>query len=103
MVYESETGFKVFKVKPKDWGKVIAVWGGMPEGKDDLRGSPAAVISRDPRRRIVYIGSDLETTSEEFYRFEDRHHHESHWYQTYIFYNLLSWASGAFTQKSCGN
>jgi hypothetical protein len=103
MVYESETGFKVFKVKPKDWGKVIAVWGGMPEGKDDLRGSPAAVISRDPRRRIVYIGSDLETTSEEFYRFEDRHHHESHWYQTYIFYNLLSWASGAFTPKSCGN
>jgi len=96
--YESEPGFKIFKVKANDWGKVLAVWGRPPEGSvGEVEGTPAVVISKDQKRRIVYIGSDLETESEEAYRFEDRNHHESHWYQTYIFYNLLNWASGAYT------
>lgn len=100
-VYESETAFKVFKVKPKDWGRIIAIWGKAAGSEtSNIEGSPAIIISRDPRRRVIYVGSDLEVTSEEHYRFEDRHHHESHWYQTYVFYNFLCWASGAFTPKA---
>jgi len=96
-VYESEKGFKTFRVKVKDWGKALAVWGKPSEGAAiGIEGTPALVVSKDPNRRVVYIGSDLEVESEEAYRFEDRNHHESHWYQTYIFYSLLNWASGAY-------
>ena len=95
--FESETGFKGHVVKAKDWGKVLAVWLKQPEGGGDAQpGLPAVVMSSDPEKRVVYVGSDLETSSEDSYRFEERNHHESHWYQTYMFYNLLSWASSAF-------
>ena len=95
--YRSKVGFKVSRVKAKRWGKALAVWGPPPEGcVDEIEGTPAVVISQDPKRRIVYIGSDLEATSEEHYRFEDRRHYDSYWYQTYVFYNLLNWASGAY-------
>ena len=95
--YESEIGFEIFKVEAKDWGKVLAVWGKPPEGAaGEVEGTPAVVVSKNPKRRVVYVGSGLEATSEEAYRFEDRNHHESHWYQTYIFYSLLNWASGAY-------
>jgi hypothetical protein len=94
--FESEIGFRGHGVKVKDWGRILAVWLKQPESGGDKQSTlPAVVVSRDPERRVVYVGSDLETTSENSYRFEDRNHHESHWYQTYIFYNLLSWASSA--------
>ncbi len=96
-VYESEKGFSVCMVKAKDWGKPLAVWGEPPEPSESIvENTPAVIISKDQKKRVVYIGSDLEASSEETYRFEDRHHHESHWYQTYVFYNLLSWSSGAY-------
>jgi len=95
--FESETGFRGYGVKVKDWGRVLAVWLRQREGEGDKPSTlPAVVVSKDPNRRVVYIGSDLETTSEDSYRFEERNHHESHWYQTYVFYSLLSWASSAF-------
>jgi hypothetical protein len=95
--FESETGFGGYGVKVKDWGRVLAVWLKQPESGSDRQSTlPAVVVSGDPGRRVVYVGSDLEATSENSYRFEERNHHESHWYQTYIFYNLLSWASSAF-------
>jgi hypothetical protein len=95
--FESETGFRCYGVKVKDWGRVLAVWLKQPESGSDRQSTlPAVVVSGDPGRRVVYVGSDLEATSENSYRFEERNHHESHWYQTYIFYNLLSWASSAF-------
>ncbi|MEM3390476.1 MAG: hypothetical protein QW506_02725 [Thermoproteota archaeon] len=96
-LYESEDGFKACRVKAKDWGETIAIWGRPPEGfSGNIENTPAAILSKDPGRRIVYIGSDLEATSEEKYRFEERNHHETHWYQTYVFYILLNWASGAY-------
>jgi len=96
-IYESENGFKVCRVNAKDWGKVLAVWGAPPEGSvNTVENTPAVVISKDKGKRIVYMGSDLEASSEETYRFEDRNHHESHWYQTYVFYRLLNWSSGAY-------
>lgn len=96
-IYESEESFRVYMVKAKGWGKTLAVWGESPESSSNvIENTPAVIISKDPERRIVYIGSDLEATSEEAYRFEDRNHHESHWYQTYIFYSLLNWSSGAY-------
>jgi len=96
-VCESETAFVVFKVKAKEWGRIAATWSNPPsQEKDSIEGTPAVVISTDADRRIAYVGSDLEATSEAFYRFEDRNHHESHWFQTYAFYLLLSWASGAY-------
>ncbi len=97
-LYESEDGFKTCRVKTKDWGETIAIWGRPPDGfSGNIENTPAAVLSKDTGRRIVYIGSDLEATFEEKYRFEDRNHHETHWYQTYVFYILLNWASGAYT------
>ena len=96
-LFESETGFKAARVKPKDWGKVLGVWPKTPQSKiDDPDTFPAIVISGIPKKRVAYVGSDLETTSNENYRFEDRNHHESHWYQTYAFYLLLCWAAGAY-------
>ncbi len=96
--YRSDKGFKVYKVKAKDWGAVSAVWGPPPQGQSDkIEGTPAVIVSKDKERKIVYIGSDLEVTSEEHYRFEDRRHYDSYWYQTYIFYNFLNWLSGAYT------
>jgi len=96
-IYESEKGFKVYRVNVKDWGRVLAVWGAPPEGSiKAAENTPAVVISKDKWKRIAYIGSDLEAASEETYRFEDRNHHENHWYQTYIFYRLLNWSSGAY-------
>ncbi|MEM2936370.1 MAG: hypothetical protein QW231_04240, partial [Candidatus Bathyarchaeia archaeon] len=66
VLYESEKGFKISKVKAKDWGKVLAVWGRPPEGSaGEVEGTPAVVISKDQNRRVVYIGSDLEANSEE--------------------------------------
>lgn len=96
-LFESENGFKAFRVRPKNWGKVLAVWPKTPQSKaGDPETFPAIVISGIPERRVGYIGSDLETTSDGNYRFEDRNHHESHWYQTYAFYLLLCWAAGAY-------
>jgi hypothetical protein len=97
-LFESEGGFRAFRVKSKGWGKVLGVWAKAPQSKaDDPDTFPALVISGIPERRVAYIGSDLETTSDENYRFEDRNHHESHWYQTYVFYLLLCWAAGAYS------
>lgn len=96
-LYEAETGFRVSRVSAKDWGAVCAIWGASPKDQPDtIEGTPAVVISKDPKKRIIYIGSRLETASEDNYHFEDRRHHESHWYQTYLFYSLLNWASGAY-------
>jgi len=96
-LFESEAGFRAVKVKPKGGGKVIAVWPKTPQSKvDDPDTFPAVVISGISERRVAYIGSDLETTLDENYRFEDRNHHESHWYQTYALYLLLCWAAGAY-------
>ena len=99
-LYESEGGFRVCRVKAKDWSETIALWGKAPEGSGgSVENTPAVVLSKDPRRRIVYIGSDLEANSEEKYRFEERNHHEAYWYQTHVFYILLNWASGAYASK----
>jgi len=99
-MYESEDGFKACRVKTKDWGETIAVWGKPPEGSSgNIENTPAVVLSKDPWRRIAYMGSDLEATSEEKYRFEERNHREAHWYQTYVFYILLNWASRAYASK----
>jgi hypothetical protein len=104
--YESERGYNAYRVKAKEWGIVIATWGAIvsygrpsPEALSpaQMEGTPAIVISRNPRKRIVYIGSDLETTSEDTYHFEERRHRQNQWYQTYFLYHLLSWASGAYT------
>lgn len=97
-VFESETGFRISRVKAKEWGAVVALWDRAPKADaEEAEETPAAVISRDPKRRIVCIGSDLEATSERAYLFEERRHHESHWFQSYVFYSLLTWASGAYT------
>ena len=93
--YESANGFRAWKVKAKDWARVAAVWGAEERRSGlGIEGSPAVVLSADPNRRIVYVGSDLETTTEESYHFEDRLHRESHWYLTYYLYHLLAWAAG---------
>ncbi len=104
--YESERGYSAFRVKAKEWGKVIATWGAIvsygrpsPEAVSpaQMEGTPAIVVSRNPKKRIVYIGSDLETTSEDTYHFEERRHRQKQWYQTYLLYHLLNWASGVYT------
>jgi hypothetical protein len=94
--YVSGRGYNAFRVKAKEWGKVVATWGALfsylgPEtlSPDKMEGTPAIVISRDSKRRIVYIGSDLETTSEDTYHFEERRHGQNQWYQTYLFYHLF--------------
>jgi len=94
--YESAQGFEACTVKAKEWARAAAVWGPPVEGSAvATQGSPAVVISTDPQRRIVYVASDLETTTEDSYRFEDRLHRQSHWYLTYYLYHLLAWAAGA--------
>ena len=93
--YESAKGFKAWRVKAQDWARVTALWG-PEETKPTLgiEGSPAIVVSADPHRGIAYVASDLETTSEEAYHFEDRLHKQSHWYLTYYLDHLLAWAAG---------
>ncbi|NHV99832.1 MAG: hypothetical protein HA496_09360 [Thaumarchaeota archaeon] len=56
-------------LKLRDWSETIALWGKPPEGLSIIENTPAAVFSKDHERRVVYIGSDLETTSEDKARF----------------------------------
>ena len=74
----------------------MAVWG--PDRSrppvEGVEGSPAVVISKVPRRRVAYVASDLEATSERQYLFEERLHKHNLWYLTYLLYNLLAWAAG---------
>jgi hypothetical protein len=91
----AELPFNGCWIRAADWGSVIATWvsGGLqsPTGKQD---SPAVVISTDHSRRIAYMASDLATTSETDYGFEDRWHGQNCWHLTYLYYNLLAWAAG---------
>jgi len=90
-----EAGFTGCQVRAKDWAQTIATWGpDKQEPASDILNSPAVVISTDPARRIVYVASDLATTSEEDYRFEERWHRHSCWHLTYLYYNLMCWAAG---------
>lgn len=100
--YQSRNGYLACRVEAKDWGEVIAAWGAYahygretPEvlSPPQMDSTPAVVVSADRGKRIVYVGSDLETTSEDSYHFEERRHVYNQWYQTYILYCLLDWAA----------
>lgn len=94
--FQSGKGFPAFKVKARPGSQVLATWGpDVPPSAAHLQGSPAAIVSTDPARRLAYLSSDLGVASEEDYRFEDRFHVWNHWYLTYFYYNLLAWAAGA--------
>lgn len=92
--YESATGFPAWQVTPRDWAEVTAIWGPPTTTDRSLQGSPAVVVSKDPERRIVYMASDLEMTTEDTYRFEERLHVQCEWYFTYYLYHLLAWSAG---------
>ena len=59
----------------------------------DEAGPAAVVVSTDPQRRIVYVGSDLLTTNEAPYDFKARHEAPGLWYQSRYLYALLNWAA----------
>ena len=93
--YESATGFLAWQVTTQGGGDVTATWG--PPRSDterSIQGSPAVVVSKDPTRRIVYFASDVEMTTEDSYRFEERVHRQCQWYITYYLCHLLAWAAG---------
>jgi hypothetical protein len=93
--YESENGFRGWKVTARDWAEVAATWSGSATiASPELQGRPAIVVSKDPARRIAFTASDLETTTEDTYHFEERVHRQRQWYLTYYFYHLLAWAAG---------
>ncbi len=79
-------GFRVWSVKVLNWGRAAAHW-----GQDE--NAAAVVISTDPTRRIVYIGSDLLTNDESKYDFKSRHNPPDLWYQSRYIYALLNWAA----------
>ena len=58
--YDFSQDFTCSQVKIKDWGETIAVWGD---------NSPAIVVSKDPNRRVIYIGSFLDLPKEESWFF----------------------------------
>jgi len=100
--YQSADGYLAHLVEVKDWGRVLATWGAhvlyarrTPEvlSPPQMEGAPAVVVSADPEKRIVYLGCDMEATTEDSYHFEERLHRQKQWYQTYIFYCLLNWTA----------
>ncbi|HID06612.1 MAG TPA: hypothetical protein EYP10_05630 [Armatimonadetes bacterium] len=91
-----EHGFRGYMVRAKEQSEVIATWlTDLSPAKASIDGTPAIVISRDPKRRIAYVASDLEVDNERNYLFEERWHKHNLWHLTYLIYNLLAWASGA--------
>lgn len=81
--------FKALKIKPKEWGEVIATWGD---------GTPAIVISKKPDLKVAYVSSYLEGDYDfgegEPGRITEKWDQPSNlWLIKALYYELFRWAS----------